>query len=595
MSFHPNEVARRARMAMTFIGLALVVLVLAFFRTQVIRNQQWALRSEENRLREVPLLAPRGPILDSKGRIIAENVVGYTVSILAQSGDSLRGTLRRVSDMVPLSKGEIDAALRRYNRNPVRPTVIIPDATFDEISVLEEHRIDFPNLIIQSSPKRYYPAGGDVAAFVGTIGEVSDSELALPQFAGYKPGQLVGKQGLEKQYESTLRGREGSRFVEVDARGRVVRDVGAREDLEPQQGAPLYTNIDLDLQEYIAHLFGDSLTGGAVAMDPRTGGVLAMYSAPSWDPNRFVGGVSFAYYDSLLKDPRAPLYNKVTQGVYPPGSTWKLATALIGLQDSLVTMDSHMPEPCRGTYYYGNGVWHCHDLHGHGDLTLTQAIEKSCDIYFYQLGLKLGLTRLIAGGLKLGFDSPSGIDLPEDSRPRFPDRLKYFDDKYGPRGWTQGATVMNMSIGQGENAQTVIDMAKFYAALAENGVQPTPEIAATKLPERHQLFTLSPTQEDNVRSALIGVAQAGGTAASAQIQGVLLAGKTGTAQTGVRKNGVELNHAWFAGFAPANDPKILVVVMIEYGGEGPRAARAASSIISYYLKSNVTSLVETGG
>lgn len=594
MSFHPNEVARRARLATWVIGGALGVLVLAFFRTQIIRNQQWSLRSEENRLREVPLPAPRGNIFDRTGRIIAENVVGYTVSILPQSADSLRSTLRRVAQVVPLSKGEMDAAVRRYRRSPVRPTVILPDASFDEISVLEEHRIDFPNLIIQSAPKRYYPDGPAVAAFVGTIGEVSDSELALPQFANYKPGQLVGKQGLEREYESALRGREGSRFVEVDARGRVVREVGAREDLQPQPGEPLYTNIDLDLQEYVARLFADSLIGGAVALDPRTGGVLALYSAPSWDPNAFVGGVSYAYYDSLLKDPRAPLYNKATQGTFPPGSTWKLATAVIGLEDTLVTMDSKMPQPCTGRYLYGNRYWQCWEPAGHGALTLEQAIEKSCDVYFYQLGLRIGLSRLIAGGLQLGFNGPSGIDLPEDSRPRFPDRLKYFDEKYGPRGWTQGATVMNMSIGQGENAQTVLGMAKFYTALAENGIEATPEIR-TMAPVRRRIFQLSPQQDSSVRNALVGVVEAGGTAAGAAIKGVMLAGKTGTAQTGIFKNGVEQNHAWFAGFAPADDPEIVVVVMIEFGGHGPRAARIASSIIGHYLRTTPTMLLETGG
>ena len=594
MSFHPNEVARRARVALALVGGGLAFLLMAFFRTQVIRNQEWSLRSEENRLREVPLPAPRGTILDRTGKVIAENVVGYTVSILPQSLDSLRATLQRVAQMVPLSRGEMDAALRRYRRNPVRPTVILPDPSFDEISVLEEHRIDLPNLIIQSAPKRYYPAGAAVAAFVGTIGEVSDSELASAAFAGYKPGQEVGKQGLEREYESTLRGREGSRFVEVDARGRVVREVGAREDLAPQQGAPLNTYIDLDLQEYVAQLFGDSLTGGAVAIDPRTGGVIALYSAPSWDPNRFVGGVSTAYYDSLRDDPRHPLYNKATQGEYPPGSTWKLATAVIGLEDGLVTMSDHMPQPCTGSIRYGDRTWACWDAKGHGDLTLQQAIEKSCDVYFYQLGLRIGLSRLIAGGVQLGFTAPAGIDIPEDSRPRFPDRQKYFDEKYGPRGWTQGATVMNMSIGQGENAQTVLGMAKFYTALAENGVEATPEVAMQP-PKLERIFTLDDTQLRNLRAALEGVVETGGTAASARIQGVQLAGKTGTAQSGVRRNGVELNHAWFAGFAPAEDPKIVVVVMLEFGGHGPRAARIASSIIGHYLKSTVTTLVETGG
>ncbi|MDE3172265.1 MAG: penicillin-binding protein 2 [Gemmatimonadota bacterium] len=594
MSFHPNEVARRARIATWVLGGALGVLVTAFFRTQIIRNQEWSLRSEENRLREVPLPAPRGNIFDRTGRIIAENVVGYTVSLLPQSLDSLRATLQRVGQMVPLSKGETDAALRRYRRNPVRPTVILPDASFEEISVLEEHRIDFPNLIIQSSPKRYYPDGPAVAAFVGTVGEVSDSELAQPAYADYKPGQLIGKQGLEREYETTLRGREGSRFVEVDARGRVVREVGAREDLQPQQGQPVYTNVDLDLQEYIAHLFADSLAGGAVALDPRTGAVLALYSAPSWDPNQFVGGVSYAYYDSLLHDPRAPLYNKATQGTYPPGSTWKLATAVIGLEDSLVTMDSKMPQPCTGRYLFGNRYWQCWEPTGHGALTLGGAIEKSCDVYFYQLGLRIGLGRLIAGGLQLGFNQPSGIDLPEDNRPRFPDRLKYFDEKYGPRGWTAGATVMNMSIGQGENSQTVVDMAKFYTALAEGGIEATPQIR-TMAPVRKRVFDLTPDAQAAIRSALMGVVEAGGTAASAQIKGVMLAGKTGTAQTGVFRNGVELNHAWFAGFAPADDPEIVVAVMIQFGGHGPRAARIASSIIGHYLKTTPTMLLETGG
>ncbi len=594
MNFHPNEVARRARVATWVVAGALGVLVMAFFRTQIIRNQEWSLRSEENRLRDVPLPAPRGNIFDRSGRVIAENVVGYTVSILPQSMDSLRSTLQRVARMVPLTQGEIDAALRRYRRSPVRPTVILPDATFEEISVLEEHRIDVPNLIIQSAPKRYYPDGPVVASFVGTIGEVSDSELALPAYADYKPGQLVGKQGLEREYESTLRGREGSRFVEVDARGRVVREVGAREDLQPQPGRPLYTNIDLDLQEYIAHLFADSLTGGAVALDPRTGAVLALYSAPSWDPNQFVGGVSYAYYDSLLTDPRAPLYNKATQGTFPPGSTWKLATAVIGLQDSLVTMDSTMPQPCTGRFYYYGRYWQCWDPAGHGALTLGQAIEKSCDVYFYQLGLRIGLSRLIAGALQLGFNESSGIDLPEDSRPRFPDRLKYFDEKYGPRGWTPGATVMNMSIGQGENSQTVVDIAKFYTAVAEDGMEATPEIK-TKTPVRKRIFDLDSGAVAAIRAALVGVVEAGGTAASAAIKGVMLAGKTGTAQTGVFKNGVELNHAWFAGFAPADDPQIVVVVLIQFGGHGPRAARIASSIIGHYLKTTPTMLLETGG
>ena len=339
MSFHPNDVARRARAA-TIISLGLmIVLVSAFFRTQILNKRQWVLQSEENRLREVPIAAPRGIIYDRKGKIIAENVVGYSISVLAQSEDSLRGTMRRLSGTIALTPQQMEAAVRRYRRGPTRPTTILNDASFDVISVLEEHKMDFPNLIILSAPKRFYPEGAAVAAFVGYVNEISETELTQPQFASYKPGQQVGKQGLEKQYESVLHGTEGSRYVEVDARGRIVREEGAQER-KAMPAASLQTNIDLDLQLYVSQIFGDSLVGGAVAMEPETGAVLALHSAPTYDPNRFIGGIPASLYDSLRNDPRHPLYNKAVQGKYPPGSTWKLATAVLALQDNLVTMDT---------------------------------------------------------------------------------------------------------------------------------------------------------------------------------------------------------------------------------------------------------------
>ena len=593
MSFHPNDVARRGRAAAVLVTGVILFLVGAFFRTQILRNQQWVLQSEENRLREVPLPAARGIIYDRHGQVLAENVVGYAVSVLSQSEDSLRATLRRLGGVIDMPRGELEAAVRRYKRDRARPTVIIPDASFDVVSVLEEHRIDFPNLIIESSPKRYYPDGPAVASIVGYTGEISETELASSDYTGYKAGQQVGKQGLEKQYESQLRGREGSRFVEVDARNRVVREAGAREDLLPQAAQPLYTNIDLDLQRYISTLFGDSLQGGAVALVPKTGEVLAVYSAPSWDPNKFIGGVSAAYYDSLRNDDRNPLYNKALQGTYPPGSTWKLATAVIGLENNLVTMDDRMPQPCTGGYYYGNRYWRCWDKRGHGSQTLAGAIEKSCDVYFYQLGLKIGVARLLAGGVELGFSKKSGIDLPEERRPSFPDRVDYYNQRFGARNWTQ-AVVLNLAIGQGENSQTVLNMARFYTALATDGAEATPSVVR-RPPDRHRVVNLTPDQLDKLRDALMGVVAAGGTAASARLQGVALAGKTGTAQSGRKVNGVELNHAWFVGFAPAKDPQIVVAVMLEFGGHGGRAAHIASSIIGHFLKVTPVSALETEG
>lgn len=592
MSFHPNDVARRARAA-SYLSLALILFLgSAFFRTQILGNKQWVLQAEENRLREVPIAAPRGIIKDRNGKIIAENVIGYSVSVLTQSEDSLRSTLRRLSGTIPITAQQVEQAVRRYRKAPTRPTVILADAPFDVVSVLEEHRVDFPSLIILSSPKRFYPNGPAVASFVGYVSEINEQELTQQEFSTYKAGQTIGKGGLERQYESILHGREGSRFVEVDARGRVVREQGAQER-KALPAADLNTNIDLDLQVFTANLFADSLVGGAVAMDPETGAVLALYSAPSYDPNRFVGGIPASYWDSLRTDKDKPLYNKALQGIYPPGSTWKLATAVIGLEDKAITTTSRMPQPCTGYYYFGNRSWACWEKGGHGSLDLTGAIAKSCDVYFYQLGLKVGLSRLVAGGVKFGFAQRTGIDVPGEFKARFPDRIQYYDDKYGPRGYTPGAQALNLSIGQGDNAQTILNMARFYTALATDGHAAKPEIVRRK-PERVKIMDVSTEDMTRMREGMIGVTSAGGTAASAALTGVTLAGKTGTAQTGALGSGL-CDHAWFVGFAPAEKPKVVISVMIECGGHGYVAARIASQIVGKYLGVQPTYLATPAG
>jgi penicillin-binding protein 2 len=597
MSFHPNDVVRRGRAAAIIVCGVLVFLLSAFFRTQVLRNQQYSLQSEENRLRQIPTAAPRGPILDRNHKPIAENVVGYSVAVLAQSEDSLRATLTQLRATIQLTNKQFQDAINRFRRDRTRPAVIIQDASFDVVSVLEEHRIQFPSLIIQSAPKRIYPDGEAVGAFVGYISEISERELHDLSGAGYKPGQLVGKTGLEKQYEAQLRGREGVQFVEVDARNRIVLNGRAREDVTPQEGPPLYTNIDLDLQEYIHQLFADTLAGAVVAMVPQTGEVLALYSSPTIDPNRFVGGVSSAYYDSLNTDPRQPLYNKALQGQYPPGSTFKLATTVIALQDSLITFNSRMPQPCAGFYYFGNRVWHCWRKEGHGSLDLINAVAQSCDVYFYQLGQRITLSRLVGGGIGLGFDKRTGIDLPEESRPRFPTSFPaYFNQKYGPRGWTPGEKELNLAIGQGENAQTVLNMARFYSALATDGSEPTPMIRQGA-PKRTKAISLAEDQLVLLRKAMMGVVSEGGTAAAAAIKGVKVAGKTGTAQTlKYDKNGKPLYFAWFAGMAPADSPKVVVVVMVpNVTFEGATSAGLATKIIAHYLHLQVANTILNTG
>ena len=597
MSFHPNDVVRRGRAASIIVCGVLIFLLGGFFRAQVFRNGEYTLQSETNRLRQIPTAAPRGKILDRNNKPIAENVVGYSVTLLAQNEDTLRATLTRLGATLNLTKKQFEDAIKRYRRDKTRPTVILQDASFDAISVLEEHRIEYPSLIIQSAPKRIYPDGQAVGAFIGYISEISEGELANLTSSGYKAGQLIGKQGLEKQYEKELRGREGIQFVEVDARNRIVRNGRAREDITPQEGPPLYTSIDIDLQEYISGLFADSLPAAAVAMVPKTGEVLALYSSPSIDPNRFVGGVSAAYYDSLRNDPRQPLYNKAVQGQYAPGSTFKLATSVIGLEDSVITFDTHMPTSCNGYYYFGNRTWHCWKKEGHGSLSLAGAIAQSCDVYFYQLGQKIGLTRLVAGGISLGFENRSGLDLPEEKRPIFPTSVpEYFNQKYTPRGWTAGSAELNMAIGQGDNAQTVVSMARFYSALATDGNEPVPQIKRGA-PQRRKAVSLSSDQLVQLRKAMMGVLSEGGTAHASAIQGLSIAGKTGTAQTmKFNKAGKPLYYAWFAGMAPADDPQIVVVVMVpNVAFEGATSAGFATKIMGHYLHKQLNAtIINTG-
>jgi len=556
--------------------LGFLFLIGAFFKTQVIQNHQYVMQSEENRLRPIPLPAPRGIIYDRHGEVIAENLPAYSVSITAPNVDSLRAALSQLAPTLQLEAYQINAAIRRYRRAPTRPTVILPDASIDIVSVLEEHRLDFPRLIIQSVPKRYYPDGPMVASFVGYTGEITESDLNDPKYASYKPGQEIGKAGLEKQYEAILHGKEGVRFDEVDARGRPVRGEGPRPDLNPLGAPPLYTNIDLDLQKFMVGIFADSLQGGAVAIDPTTGEVLALYSAPSWDPNKFTGGIPADYYKQLLEDKRRPLVNKAIQGRYPPGSTFKLATSVIALKDGLVGLKEHMPVSCSGGLQYGSRYFRCWEKKGHGSLDLEGAIKHSCDVYFYQLGLKVGLSRMIAGGISLTMRDKSGIDLPEENQPFWPYAIDYYNKKYG-RNWSNAET-LNLAIGQGANSQTVVNMAKFYSAIATQGEESRPEIAHL-VPQRKQIYNLSQEQDSVLLEGLKAVLEAGGTAGASAIQGLTLAGKTGTAQ-----NPGGNDHGWFVGFAPADHPKIVVAVLLEFGLHGSRAAHIASAIIGHFLK-----------
>jgi len=560
-----------------------MALVLVFFRTQILEHSKYQLQSETNRLRPIPLPAPRGIITDRNGKVLAENVTGYTVSLLPTTDeDSLRATLRRIGSIVKLDSLAIERVLVRYRRAPYLPVSVLPSVTFGVVSALEERRLILPGLLIQAEPKRHYPDSSLVAHLVGYVGELTEAERAQRRFATVRLGGLLGKGGLERQYDDTLRGADGVRFVEVSAFNRVVREAGAAARPPPVHGRPLDTPIDLELQRYIAQIFPAGQRGAVLALNPNSGEILALYSAPGFDPNAFVGGVDPDYWRRLNVNEAHPLFDRTIQARYPPGSTWKLALAAMALKRGLVTLRSRMPIPCRGGLQYGNRFFRCWSAKGHGDLALADAIAQSCDVYFYQLGLKLGLTSLLEDATGLGFHARTGIDLPGEITSEFPGGTDYYDRAYGPRRWTSAVT-LNLAIGQGENAQTLVNMVRFYQMLASDGRARPPYIVR---PAAGPGATLALTSDQlaGLRQAMISVVERGTARGAGRFGGsISIAGKTGTAQ-----NPHGPAHGWFIGFAPAEKPEIVVGAIVEFAREGPYVAPLVTRVIGHYLGVDTT-------
>lgn len=575
----PTRIRDRADQFRWVLALAFLVLLGAFFRTQVLQVEKYRLRSESNRLRAIPLAAPRGALLDRNGLVIADNMPGYTVKLLAPSEDSLRAVLARLHEVVPGDSAPVEQIVRRWRSARYQPALVFNSQSFETIARLEEHRPTLPGLVIQTEPRRLYPAGRAVAHIVGYVGEVSEDDLAKERFPGARLGTIVGKEGLEQQYDSVLRGREGVKYVEVNARGAMVREEVSSPSIGAEAGQPLKTTIDLPLQIYVDSLWADSIPfrGALVAMNPK-GEILALYSWPSFDPNDFVGGISGQRYRELTSDSAGlPLYNRAMKGSYPPASPFKLATSAMALRRGIVTFSTHMEQPCRGGFRFGNRVFKCWKKEGHGSLDLTGAIAASCDVYFYQLGLKLGLDNILQDGVAFGLRERSGIDLGNESRSFWPRSRAWYDSTYGPRGWTNAVT-LNLSIGQGENNQTLINVMKFYQALAGDGNTIAPHFIDVPKGIESRSLGLDAAQLAGLRDAMIAVVQRG-TAAGSRGQDLNVAGKTGTAQ-----NSHGADHGWFIGFAPAEKPEIIVGSIMEKALHGSSVAPYVVRVIRRYME-----------
>ncbi len=580
---HQSRAQRQKRGvgARLFVILLAAFLVVPLYRLQVAGAEQFALQARQNRMRPVVVRAPRGTIYDRHGRIVAENIVGYQILLMPAPIDTLHAQVERLRPVLGLTDADTAAAFRRHRLAPHLPMQVQRDASPTAVVALEERRFEFPEVLVQEFPKRHYPAGPAIAHFIGYTAEISEKELARPEYEGYTPGRWVGKGGLEKQYEKWLGGQPGERYLEIDARGRIQQWLPEELGRPAIPGRDLQLYVDLDLQEFIAKIFPADINGSMVALDPETGGILAYYSNPTYDPNDFTGGITSDLWDPLNTDPRLPLLDRVSGSAQAPASTWKLAVAAMALETGAITPEEYMPIPCRGGLSYGGRYWKCWEPGGHGPQNLILGIKNSCDVYFYQVGLRIGLDRFIETGVRNGFNQKTGVDLPAEIRPDFPASREFWKKAFGYEA--REAEVVSMAIGQGPISMTALKLAEVYSALTSpEGRTPAPRFArnAAAPPDT---FTLDLSAQNvwYLEAGMRRVLGPGGTAALSRLHDWELIGKTGTAQNTLGKD-----HAWFVGVGsvPGNlKPEIVVVAFLQGAEHGYLASGYVAEAVNFYL------------
>jgi penicillin-binding protein 2 len=577
---HAHTRRQRALIALVFIAFSIGSLGVAFFRTQVVRNHDFVLRSDDNRLRVVPIPAPRGTIYDRNGAIVAETVTGYALFLEPAPRAAIEERLRLLDAFLELEDETVAALLQRQARYPREPLQLSSALTFEQVSRVEENRHAISGIVLETRPVRRYPQGQAVAHLIGYVAEISEAELQDTTWSSYRMGQQIGRAGVERQHERLLGGSPGSRFLEVDAHGRIVGPLATEAAVRPVPGQDLHLTLDVELQRFIDRIFPKDKPGSVVAMVPSTGEILALYSHPTYDPNLFTGGVSPRVWRELNGDAGRPLLNRATHGIYPPGSTWKLATAIVALERGVITPTQRMPVACTGGMSYAGHYSRCWKRDGHGSLDLAAAIAHSCNVYFYQLGIRLGVNSLAQAGSRLGFGRRTGIDLPTESAGTFPDGAEWYRRRFG---WMPTPSeVMSLSIGQGPNSQTPLRMAQFFSALAGDGTAARPHLVRGEAQVETDLGVRRETLEA-VRRGLAAVVEPGGTAYMSSLQRWKLYGKTGTSQN---PHDPARPHAWFTGFAgpPEGAPEIVVAVIVEFGeGGSAAAAPIAAKVADFYL------------
>ena len=576
--------------------ILLALLGARLYYLQVVRGEYFSERAESQRIRLIPIPAPRGAIFDRNGKLLVDSRPTYNVVLSNEPLKAINVT-DRVDDYSRGLNLDRQFVVERLNlikkQNDFETMVLKENVTMQDIAWAESHSLEFPELRVELQPQRFYPLGTTLAHVLGYVGEISPKQLEQDAYKarGFRPGDVIGKGGLEQSYDEFLRGKPGFRKVLVDSRGRVQSEL---EVVPPQSGQDLVTSIDLDLQLEAEHQLAISVTkrGTIIAMDPNNGEMLVMASAPSFDPNIFVRGSSSpegrAQIAAYWQDEKRPLYNRAIQGRYPPGSTWKIPESVSALQQGVITV-AHSNIVCGGGLKVGNKFTRC--MGNHGTPALPFAITKSCDGYYYRLGMKMGVEGMIQMIETFGFDRRSGIDLPNEKVPQTPKSWMPYILKHEGK-WSDIRTVY-ASIGQDTVVVTPISMLRAAASVGMRGREYTPHFFRAFKPvgaigeegdvnyappksgfsyqqPEPNLINLAPDQWDLVIKGMWGVVNGGGTAGSIKMQNLEIAGKTGTAQVAeVGKDvGANRDHSWFVSFAPAFKPEIAVLALIENSGFG---------------------------
>jgi len=582
--FYEDKKFVQARIEVIRVAAILVFLFLlaGLWNLQILNRGYYNDLAEKNQVRSITLVAPRGKILDRNGQILVDNRPSFTLSVIREHLSSIENAIELLASGLNLEVDSLKSQVEKHRRQPsYLPIVIKEDMTAADVAFIESHRLEFPGLDIIRQPRRFYREGPLAAHLLGYVGEISEKQVGTEEFRYCKPGDFIGKAGVERVYNRILTGVDGQKRVIVDSRG---REVALLDTIEPVPGGDLRLTIDLDIQRAAENGFGEK-GGAAVSLDPRSGELLSLVSRPAFDPNSFSSRISKREWVDLINDPRKPMQNRAIQSHFPPGSVFKIIMTIAGLQEGILKPGYR--DFCSGsTVMYGR-PFACHKKGGHGPVDLHKAIVNSCNVFFYRLGQKMGIDKIAYWAQNMGLGQKTGVDLPsEDSglipSPEWKKRLLKAD-------WYAGETI-SVSIGQGYVSLTLIQTARAFGGFGIGGIFRTPHVVSVEELKRwgqvpdfftERRFQLEEQTFQIVSRGLWGVVNEWGTGRRAAVPGFDVGGKTGTAQVvgreaqkaaaGEKKEEFEDN-AWFVGYAPIHSAQIAAAVLVEHGGHGGESA-----------------------